>query len=175
MKENQPQLQQDIAAVWDEPLPPEATETTNKHGGRVERRRLWVSSALVGYSDWPSLAQVCRIERQVTQKGKTSKDVAYAVTSLSGTAGCPERLLKIWRGHWGIENRLHWVRDVTFQEDRRQVRTGAAPQVVAAITNTAINLLRLRGTSNIAAALRRCATRPTLPLGLLNQRAFCEH
>lgn len=158
--------------MWEEPMPRPAVETTNKHGDRIERRRLWVSSVLAGWSDWPHLAQVCRIERQVTRKGETRQEVAYAVTSLSAADGCPERLLALWRGHWGIENRLHWVRDVAFDEDRRQVRTGAAPQIMAAITNAAIGLLRLKGTANIAAALRRCAARPTLSLDLLNQRAF---
>lgn len=153
-------------------MPRPAVETTNKHGDRIERRKLWVSSDLAGYSDWPHLAQVCRIERQVTRKGETKEEVAYAVTSLCAADARPERLLAIWRGHWGIENRLHWVRDVTFDEDRRQVRTGAAPQIVAAITNAAISLLRLTGTANIAAALRRHAAHPSLPLNLLNQRAF---
>ena len=65
------------------------------------------------------------------------------------------RLLSLSRGHWGIENRLHWVRDVTFDEDRSQVRTGAAPQVLAGLRNLVISLVRRAGHSNVAAALRR--------------------
>ena len=84
VKDNQPGLRQDIADVWDlTPLPPPHVIQTNKHGGRVERRSLWVSNALVGYSDWPHLAQVCRLERVVTCKRYTRWEVAYAVTSLS--------------------------------------------------------------------------------------------
>ncbi len=76
-------------------------------------------------------------------------------------------MLALNRGHWGIENRLHWVRDVTFDEDRSQVRTGAGPQVMASLRNLAITVLRLAGCTSIAAALRHCARQVTRPLRLL--------
>ena len=76
-------------------------------------------------------------------------------------------LLELVRGQWTIENRSHWVRDVTFDEDRSQVRTGNVPQVMAALRNTAIGLLRLAGESNIAAACRRLAAQPEQALTLL--------
>ena len=168
VKANQPTLQQDIADLWaGEPLPPPQVTQRGKHGGRVEQRRLWVSDALKGYSDWPHLEQVCRLERVVTKRGKTSTEIAYAVTSLPVIAAGSQRLLVLWRGHWGIENRLHWVRDVTFDEDRCQVRTGAAPQVMAALRNMTISLLRRAGRANIAAALRRHAAYPTEALALV--------
>ncbi len=176
MKDNQPTLKQDIADLWDPTsLPPPQVVQHSKHGGRIEQRSLWTSDALVGYSDWPHLAQVCRLERVVTCKGKTRQEVAYAVTSLSSQTTGPGRLLTLWRGHWGIENRLHWVRDVTFDEDRGQVRTGAAPQVMAALRNTAISLLRWAGKRNIAAALRRHAAHPAEALALMGiRRAIIE-
>ncbi len=93
--------------------------------------------------------------------------VAYAVTSLSAGVASPTRLLALWRGHWGIENRVHWVRDVTFDEDRCPVRTGTAPQVLAALRNLTISLLRLAGTANIAAAQRRHAAHFTEALALV--------
>lgn len=168
MKENQRTLKQDITDVWElAPLPPPQAVQTNRHGDRWEQRSLWASQELVGYSDWPHLAQVCRLERIVTCKGKTTQEVAYAVTSLPPREANPHRLLCLWRGHWGIENRVHWVRDVSFDEDRCQVRTGAAPQVMAALRNLTISLLRLAGHRNIAAALRRHAARPREALALL--------
>lgn len=171
MKENQPGLRRDIADVWDlAPLPPPQVVKPTKHGGRVEIRSLWASTVLVGYSDWPHLAQVCRLERTITRKGKTCHEVAYAVTSLPVASASPEQLLKIWRGHWGIENRVHWVRDVTFDEDRCQVRTGAAPQVLAALRNLAISLVRRAGHPNVAAALRRHAAHPGEALALVTLR-----
>lgn len=158
--------------MWDEaPLPRPQAVLESRHGNRRELRCLWVSGVLVGYSDWPHLAQVCRLERLVRTKGKKTREVAYAVTSLPAQAATPQRLLSLWRGHWGIENRLHWVRDVTFDEDRCQVRTGAAPQILAAFRNLIIGLLRAAGHTNIAAALRFCAVQPHYPLQLIGAKA----
>lgn len=149
-----------------EPEAPQAVQV-DQHGDRVEQRRLWTSNLLVGYSDWPHLAQVCRLERVFRRKRSTRRELAYAVTSLPPSEANPERLLTLWRGHWGIENRVHWVRDVTFDEDRSQVRTGSAPQVMAALRNLTISVIRLAGETNIAAALRRYAVHPSHPLTLI--------
>lgn len=171
MKDNQRTLKQDIADLWEQaPLPPPQAVQMNRHGDRLEERHLWTSPDLVGYSDWPHLAQVCRLERAITRQGKTTREVAYAVTSLSPQQASPQRLLTLWRGHWGIENRLHWVWDVTFDEDRSPICTGAAPQIMAALRNTVISMLRLAGSTNIAATLRRHAAHPLEALAFL-QRA----
>ena len=122
VKHNQPTLLEDITAVWDgapawdgaPPAPPQAVQI-GQHGGRVEQRRLWASDLLVGYSDWPHLAQVCKIERIVRKKNVTGRAVAYAVTSLPPQEADADRLLALWRGHWGIENRVHWVRDALMK------------------------------------------------------------
>jgi hypothetical protein len=172
VKDNQPTLRADIAALFADPASPRRTAAaTDGHGGRVETRRLCASDALNAYlgadPGWPHLGQVCRLERTVTRRGRARRDVAYAITSLTPARATPAQLLGLWRGHWGIENRLHWVRDVTFDEDRCQVRTGSAPQVLAALRNTVIGLLRRDGRGNIAAALRRCAARPDEALALV--------
>ena len=166
VKDNQPTLKQDIASLWEEGLPPQA-EQVGSHGDRVEVRRLWASEELAGYSDWPHLAQVCRTERIVHHKGRTRRELAYAVTSLQPEQADPARLLELWRGHWGIENRVFWVRDVTMDEDRCQIRSGAAPQMMAALRNLVISLFRMGKEPNIAAALRRYATRPAYSLSLV--------
>jgi hypothetical protein len=123
----------------------------------------------VGYSDWPGLAQVFELGRHViTQKtGEERVEVVYGVTSLSPERATPEHLLALVRGQWQIENKLHWVRDVTFDEDRSQVRCGNIPQVLAALRNTAIGLLRWAGYTNIAAACRRLAAQPLQALALI--------
>jgi predicted transposase YbfD/YdcC len=149
--------------------PPQAIQIS-KHGGRVEKRRLWVSSILADYTNWPHLAQVCRLERTVTCKGETRQELAYAVTSLSAQEANPRQLLILWRGHWGIENRVHWVSrglGMTMDEDRCQIRTRAAPQIMAALHNMTISLLRLAGKRNIAAAFRRHAAHPSEALALV--------
>lgn len=136
------------------------------HGGRLEERELQASTALCGYSYWPGIQQVLRIRRTVINKrtGHTRSEVAYAVTSLSPQRATPRQLLRMWREHWTIENRVHWVRDVTFDEDHQQLRVGCAHQVSAALRNTAIGLLRLMGEGNIARATRRYAAQPILAL-----------
>jgi len=172
VKENQPQLKADIALVFT--LPPvgdrqESTRTVDVGHGRIETRNLTTSEALVGYSDWPGLAQVFEVGRHVITK-KTAKErveVVYGVTSLSPERATPNRLLELVRGHWGIENKSHWVRDVTFDEDRSQVRCGNIPHIMAALRNTAIGLLRWAGHTNIAAACRRLAAQPAQALALI--------
>jgi len=150
-------------------FPPEY-ETCEKHHGRIEIRRIWTSTQLNGYLDFPYTAQVARIERITTQvkTGKTRTEVVYLITSLSKDKADAKRLLALNRGHWEIENRVHWVRDVNFDEDRSQVRTGAGPRVMATLRNLAISLLRLRDRSrSIAEALRDLAARPHLALAMV--------
>ena len=105
------------------------------------------------------------------RKGKVSRETSYIVTSLSPDQATPAQLLALTRGHWGIENRLHWVRDVTFDEDRCQIRTGNAPQVMAALRNLVIGLLRLCQTRNIAAVLRALAGSPRRALTLVTSHS----
>ncbi len=172
VKENQPQLKADIALVFT--LPPagdrqESVRTVDVGHGRIETRNLTTSAALVGYSDWPGLAQVFEVGRHVTTKktGTERVEVVYGVTSLSPERATPGRVLELVRGHWAIENKSHWVRDVPFDEDRSQVRCGNIPQVMAALRNTAIGLLRWAGHTNIAAACRRLAAQPAQALALI--------
>lgn len=145
----------------------------DKHGGRVESRRLRATDLLNDYLDWPGVAQVCQVEREVRRPGREpSREVAYAITSVPRGRADAATLLSWWRGHWGIENRSHYVRDVTMGEDASRIQAGSAPQVLAAVRNAAIGWLRSRGADNIAAALRRNAARvPDLlkALGILKQ------
>ena len=89
-----------------------------KGHGRVERRQLISSTMLNQYLDWPGVKQVCKITRTTTRKGETTTEVAYAITSVGRDRADTKQLLDWNRGHWGIENRLHWVRDESFGEDR---------------------------------------------------------
>lgn len=172
VKENQPQLHADIALVFAQPPwgdLQETASTVDMGHGRIEQRTLTASSALAGISSWPGLAQVFQLERQVTRKktGEERDEVVYGVSSLGAERATPSQLLALVRGQWQIENRSHWVRDVTFDEDRSQVRCGSIPQVMAALRNTTIGLLRTAGYANIAAACRRFAAQPDLALALI--------
>ncbi len=169
VKRNQKTLYEDIEYLFAEPLPGEKfpmVEQRGWHGDRREVRRLWASTALMGYLNWPGVRQVCKIERETERKGKVGGEVRYAITNL-GEEVKPEQLLRHIRGHWAIENRLHYVRDVTFGEDASQVRKGSAPQVMAALRNTVISILRQDGWANIAAGLRHYAWNQDKALALL--------
>lgn len=117
------------------------------------------STRLAGHLDWPGLAQVCRIDRLTWRNGKRCEETEYAVTSVPRAQADAARLSQWWRGHWGIENRLFWVRDVTMDEDASRIRKGHAPQVLSAVRNTAINFMRCLGVTNIAEGLRHHAYR----------------
>ena len=122
---------------------------------------------LNGYLDWPGVAQVGRLERTVTAGGEATVAVQYLITSVPRRRAGAATLLEWVRGHWGIENRLHYVRDVTMGEDANRTRSGSGPQVLAALRNLAVSKLRLDGVSNIAAGLRRNAAQvKTLLVGL---------
>jgi hypothetical protein len=128
----------------------------------VEQRRLWASIALNDDVAFPYVAQVCRIERAVTElaSGKERHETVFAVTSRPPPLADPPRLLQLNRDHWGIENRSHDVRDVTFAEDRSQIRVGQGPAIMASLRNFAIAMARLHGYTNIASALRAFAQQP---------------
>ncbi len=132
-------------------------KTTDKGHGRLETRAIWVNPQLPHSLDFPYVAQVARIERvRVRLKDNTEqRETVFCITSLTPEKADASRLLKLNRDHWSIENRLHYVRDRTFDEDRSQVRKRAAPHMMASLRNLAIGLLRLAGAStNIAAATR---------------------
>src|SRR5262249_23737763 len=119
VKENQPTLLEDVTILFaDVALHERRATEVRMHSQRIERRTLTTATALVGYSDWPGLRQALCIERRVTEKrtGETRSEVAYAITSLPPERATAAQLLQVWREHWHIENKLHWVRDVTFDE-----------------------------------------------------------
>jgi hypothetical protein len=95
--------------------------------------------------EWPGLVQVCRLTRERIVRGKVSVETVCAMTSLTAGEAGPERLLRLSREHWGIENRLHYVRDVTCREDEGRTRSGNAPQALAALRNTPLTMIRRIG------------------------------
>jgi predicted transposase YbfD/YdcC len=155
LKGNQPELHAGVTLLFEHPVSaPVTVRQRNRHGDRLEVRELALSTDLNEWANWPGLAQVGRLTCGRRRKGQTTTQTSYLITSLTPQQATPAQLLRLLRGHWSIENKLHWVRDVTFDEDRCQIRTGAAPQVMAALRNTVIGLFRLTGVRNIAAALR---------------------
>lgn len=169
VKGNQPTLLADLALLFEQPPPGEVFASAfahGRHGSRHEERRLWASTALNAYLDWPGVQQVIRLERLCVERGQTTRQVRHLITSLPATVPA-HRLLSLARGHWAIENRLHYVRDVTCGEDASAIRCGSAPEIMAALRSAHLALLRLAGWGNIAEAHRHYAWSPGKVLHLL--------
>ena len=141
----------------------------DKGHGRREKRTIETTAALnffLKQLGWSSVRQVFRITRERTFRDretgerKTTTDIAYGITDLTRDQANAERLLAYNRGHWGIENKTHHTRDVTFREDAHQAKSGFGPQVMAAVRNTATAICRLYGSLNIAEARREFAWNP---------------
>ena len=141
-----------------------ATSAVSTDHGRRARRTIKVTLA-PAWIEFDGAAQVAQLRRTVTKNGKKTVEVVYLITS--DRDADPATLAAWVRSHWEIENRLHWVRDVTYQEDKSLVRTGNAPRVMASLRSLAISLLRLDGQTNIAAANRHHARDPQRTLQLL--------
>lgn len=170
VKLNQPTLYANLATYFADPLAVcQQADTWDRRRGRVEHRVIRVSTEMNVYlaADWPLVAQVAQLTRTITCKGHTSTEVVYLITDLGPTQAAPLRLLSLVRGHWGIENRSHYVRDVSFQEDHCRLRSGNAPQLLAAFRNLAISFIHRSGTSQICATRRAFSYHPEQTLALL--------
>ena len=152
---------------WGETL--DTLEDVDEAHGRIETRRLTASTALNEYIDWPGVHQVFEYTytRKHLRNGEVSCQTHYGITSLEPKRATAADLLRIKRGHWAIENKSHWLRDVILGEDGSQVRCGAIPAVMAALRNTALSILRLAGYEAIATTLRYFAAYPKQALALL--------
>jgi predicted transposase YbfD/YdcC len=162
VKANMPTLYRQLKKLPWARIP--ATSSVSKDHGRRARRTIKAALA-PSWVEFDGAAQVAQLRRTVTKKGKKTVEVVYLITS--DRAAEPATLAAWVRGHWHIENKLHWVRDVTYQEDNSLVRTGNAPRVMATLRSLAISILRLDGHANIAAANRHHARDPQRTLKLL--------
>ncbi len=177
VKGNQPLLERDQHWLFEPspgaepPLPlldrREARTIERGHGRQQEVRHLIASTDLTGYVDWPGLAQVFRLERTWQERGRSKRQVQSGITSLDPDIGTPARLLALKRGHWGIENGLHRVKDVTFGEDASLIHSGSGPLVMALLRDTAISLLYRAGIRRVASCLRRFSQQPNDALDLV--------
>jgi predicted transposase YbfD/YdcC len=168
VKGNQPTLLTQIASA----LPPAAPGTahhteTDRSTGKIVRRQIWIAPA-TGI-DFPGAAQVFRIRRDTFDHAGNhlTKEVVHGITSLTATQATPETLARFVRQHWGIENKIHWVRDVVYREDHQHAYAGTGAQVMATLRNLALGLLRLAGITQITRALERIAADRTRILPII--------
>src|SRR5581483_3790819 len=183
IKDNQPET---LAAIQElfapEPCVPgfspashddfQTVETITKGHGRIEKRVITVSAALQEWVNWPYAAQVFKLERHTHRlcDGKRTYELRYGLTSLTAQDASPQRLLALLRGHWQIENGLHYRRDETLKEDRCTLRFGHAAQLMAAVNNLVLGLLRRVGWTKIPDARRHYATHLAESTQLVFQR-----
>jgi predicted transposase YbfD/YdcC len=172
-KDNQPTTRSDLELFFEDPEADrsdwQSTTTCEKGHGRLEKRTLTTSTGLTDYfaKQWPGIAQVFRLERSVSEKGQHRSSVVYGFTSLSPKRASAKFLLELNRSHWSIENRSHWRRDVILGEDHSQVRTGRAPEVLAALNTTVLALMDFLHVPNVANQMRFYQAHPLEALRLL--------
>jgi len=182
VKENQPALRSDIEALFaieaGETRLKAMTndlrraETIDKQHGRLEQRRITLSCLLAGQVDWPGLAQVFKIEREVEEltSGKKYSETVYGVSSLSAKQASAKRMLEIVRKHWMIENGLHYRRDWTLREDYCRLRIGQAAHAMAVINNLVVGLALRQGFKYLPDARRKYSAQPLEGLKLILRR-----
>ena len=174
---NQPNLLDDIRLTLDQEIARRAPDFTDEspkpEHGRRERRSIWVSSVLNDYLDFPGVAQVFAVRRDIVEvkSGKRHCQTAYALTSLTVQAASPQRLLTLNRGHWTIEA-THHILDWSFDEDRSRIRTGHGPENMTRLRRFAIGLIKSRGLA-VAQTMRRLARNPRRVLDWLKMTANC--
>lgn len=142
VKDNQKSRRKEIAHCFlnHQGLP---VEETNLSHGRVEKRKLWILETPSHIDHWIGCKGLCKIERTRYNKAKKTEciEVSYAITSLEGKEGNLKILMKIWRDHWKVENQLHWVKDVEFEEDRSIVRKNNSPRFFSCVRNIIIEII----------------------------------
>ena len=177
VKENQPKLwSAAITAAQSVDIEKAQHETCRRGHGRIDRHRIWTVPVPASVT-FPHAATFVIVERESSTLGdiRTSIETRYYVTDLSVAEASPQHLLRLVRGHWSIES-LHWVRDMTFDEDRSQVRSGTLPRVLATLRNLAISAIRYASdrSVNVAAATRQLAREPDRALDLLGVPRLCK-
>jgi predicted transposase YbfD/YdcC len=176
LKDNQPTLKADaeqfftpprIAPGWKAPMMPQEQACSTQAGhGRIEKRVLTVIPDEDGYLDWPGVAQVFKLERTVTQETtqKTTQETVYGITSLTKTRTSAQQLLEMTQQHWGIENGLHYRRDVTLEEDATRITDDRRAETMAILNNFIVGLTSKLGFRNLASAQRTFEARLTFAL-----------
>ena len=150
VKGNQPTLYQGIQAEF---IPEETNYQINKGHGRLEKRKVSICKAKGNYPEWIGLKTIIRVECERQTSRKIENSVRYYISSLTEKA--VEFAQRI-REYWGVENKVHYVRDVTQGEDKSRIRTKPLPQIMAIARNLALNLYRNAGFNNMAQAQRKC-------------------
>ena len=156
-KNNQPTLFEDIAFYFEDPKDPDFVQSDPPDHGRIEIRKIWVTTELNDYLNFPHVGQAFMIQRETTDKksGKHSCEIAYGVTSQSPDQAGPKRVLATNRGHWSIENSCHYIIDWNYDEDRSRIEKGYGPENVTRLRRFAISIIKSKGVRSVSQKMRQ--------------------
>lgn len=156
VKNNQSILLQDLILFFQNRQAPDFIDCSSPDHGRIETRKIWTTTELNHYLDFPHVQQAFLIEREVINKktGQLSREVAYGITSRPPHQANPQRLLNINRGHWSIENSCHYILDWNYDEDRCRIRTGHGPENISRLRRFAISIIKAKGARSVAQKMR---------------------
>ena len=178
VKGNQPTLERDIALLFANRQSPHFVELTPADHGRIETRRIWCSSALNAYIDFPHVGQVFLIEREtlVKKTGELRCETALGITSRSTQEASPQQVLAINRAHWSIES-VHHIIDWNYDEDRSRIRTGFGPENITRLRRFAVGILKSfqKPSQSIAELMRRLCFRTRLVFDYLRMTKNSAH
>jgi predicted transposase YbfD/YdcC len=152
VKANQATLLEEIALMFEERKQPDFVMHDPPDHGRIETRSIWTTCALNGYLNFPHVGQAFAIDKKT---GKSSRDIAYGITSRSAAQADARRLLEINRGHWTIENSCHYILDWNYDEDRCRIRTGHGPENITRLRRFAIGVIKSKGVRSVAQTMRQ--------------------
>jgi predicted transposase YbfD/YdcC len=166
VKNNQPGLFQDISLYFDDRRDPDFIQYDPPDHGRIETRKIWTTTELNTYLNFPYVGQAFVVERESIDKktGKHSREIAYGITSRTPEQADPRRVLATNRGHWSIENSCHYIIDWNYDEDRSRIRAGNGPENITRLRRFAISIIKLKGARSVAQEMRQLSRNVRLVL-----------
>ncbi len=173
VKNNQPGLFQDIELYFKNRQAPDFIHCDPPDHGRIEIRKIWTTTELNDYLNFPHVGQAFVIQRESTDKktGVYSCDIAYGITSRTSQQADPKRVLETNRGHWSIENCCHYIIDWNYHEDRSRIRTGNGPENITRLRRFAISIIKSKGVRSVAQKMRQLALNVRLVFDYLRMTA----
>jgi predicted transposase YbfD/YdcC len=156
VKGNQRGVLEDVALYFQNRKQPDFVQHSPPDHGRIETRKIWTTTELNGYLNFPHVGQAFLIERHSLEKksGLSSCEIAYGITSRPPHQANPQRLLQVNRGHWTIENSCHYILDWNYDEDRSRIRTGYGPENITRLRRFAIGIIKSKGVRSVAQKMR---------------------
>jgi predicted transposase YbfD/YdcC len=157
VKGNQPGVLNDLQFYFQDRKKPHFVEETPPDHGRIETRKIWTTTDLNSYLDFPHVGQAFVIERHCIDKksGESSLDIAYGITSRTPEQADPHQVLKVNRGHWTIENSCHYILDWNYDEDRSRIRKGYGPENITRLRRFAVGVIKSKGVRSVAQKMRQ--------------------